>query len=543
MADVHTGRLCVQIIHSHFGPLTASVASVLLTRGRLSLSQLVRFTSLKPRTVRAAVLVLVQHNILWHAQSEDEGEVLEVNTEECLIRFRFGRFLWWTDKLLGKPATEIVQLIMDHGKLRPPDLMAILPGHDAKSLAVYQQALHRLVSASYLKPSTILSHISPRDKQIKYEAEEKAKLTGIPTAKQLRQAREIAEARLRREEEEAEKVGLRRKIREHSIHRSSKKKTQEEDEEVDEDVYFRLNYEKFNVHVRNALIVTAAKERFNAGAARVIEALLKVTEPTQTKLSDIKTDPVSIANIVMQLTDEDDLQAGLVLPPNVKRPSTATCVKDYLGLLSSVDNPSPAGRAAVFTSFLNSKVQVEFEIISMRLRRRILEMATMEKHGAVGVRIVRLLLEAGKMDEKQISKTVMMPPKDVRPLLTALATDCFVSMQEVPKSADRNPTRTFYLWYVDLQKAYSVLLANMYKTLYNIGMRRQGEREAAEVKAVLEKRERIDVSQDESLLSRLERNLLKEWEEKQERLAVLEMRVDEGVFILRDMGVFGVNND
>ena len=42
----------------------------------------------------------------------------------------------------------------------------------------------------------------------------------------------------------------------------------------------------------------------------------------------------------------------------------------------------------------------------------------------------------------------MMSPKDVRPLLSALSTDSLISIQEVPKTADRNPTRTFYLWSV-----------------------------------------------------------------------------------------------
>lgn len=42
----------------------------------------------------------------------------------------------------------------------------------------------------------------------------------------------------------------------------------------------------------------------------------------------------------------------------------------------------------------------------------------------------------------------MMAPKDVRPLLGALSAESLVSIQEVPKSADRNPTRTFYLWYI-----------------------------------------------------------------------------------------------
>jgi hypothetical protein len=68
--------------------------------------------------------------------------------------------------------------------------------------------LQGLVTLSYLKPSTLLSHVSPRDKRILYEAEEKAKINGFPTTKELRQAREVALSRLKREEDEAEKVGL-----------------------------------------------------------------------------------------------------------------------------------------------------------------------------------------------------------------------------------------------------------------------------------------------------------------------------------------------
>lgn len=67
--------------------------------------------------------------------------------------------------------------------------------------------------------------------------------------------------------------------------------------------------------------------------------------------------------------------------------------------------------------------------------------------------------------------------------------------------------------------------------------------EVSEVKAVLEKRERSDVSEDENLLSRLEREIVKEWEAKQKRLTVLEMRVEETVFILKDLGVLGIQDD
>jgi len=97
--------------------------------------------------------------------------------------------------------------------------------------------------------------------------------------------------------------------------------------------------------------------------------------------------------------------------------------------------------------------------------------------------------------------------------------------------------------YVDLAKAYSVMLGNLYKTLYNISMRRRAEGEGSDVRAVLEKRERSDVRQDESLLTRLERDLLKEWETKQRRLTVMELRVEETVFVLRDFRACGIQDE
>jgi DNA-directed RNA polymerase III subunit RPC3 len=74
--------------------------------------------------------------------------------------------------------------------------------------SVYTQVIHQLVASSYLKPCTIFSHMSPRDIRIRYEEEEKSQIKGFPTAKQLKEAKEIAIARLKREEEAAEKAGM-----------------------------------------------------------------------------------------------------------------------------------------------------------------------------------------------------------------------------------------------------------------------------------------------------------------------------------------------
>jgi DNA-directed RNA polymerase III subunit RPC3 len=84
-------------------------------------------------------------------------------------------------------------------------------------------------------------------------------------------------------------------------------------------------------------------------------------------------------------------------------------------MLASSDNPTPAGRASSFISYVSSKVQVEFEIVGRRLRRRLLEAVTRERHGDDGVRILRLLLDSGKMDEKQVGKLTVAHLSIVNP--------------------------------------------------------------------------------------------------------------------------------
>ncbi|KAH9966472.1 hypothetical protein BC827DRAFT_1124567 [Russula dissimulans] len=307
--------------------------------------------------------------------------------------------------------------------------------------ALYAQTLHNLVTSSYVKPSTALSHISPRDERIAYESEERAKISEFPTAKELRQARDVAVSHLTREDE-AENVGMKRKSQVSS--RPSKRVKASDDNVIDNDVYFRVNYDRFNIHIRNKLIESAARERFNDGTAIVLRGALKATESEQNTLSEVQSASTTAANISTHLEDDRALKSGLVL--NTKKPKDITLVKAYLSMLAFVDNPTPAGKASSFVSFSGSKVYVEFEIIASRLRRRALEAVTRERHGHKGVRILRLLLGSGKVDEKQVSKLAMIAPKDVRPLLSAMTSESLISIQEVPKSADRNPTRMFYLW-------------------------------------------------------------------------------------------------
>lgn len=74
---------------------------VLTSRGRLSFRDLAMFTKLKLRALRAAILALVQHNLLWHSDTNGE-EMFEFNTDECLARLRYGKYLLLAKELFGE---------------------------------------------------------------------------------------------------------------------------------------------------------------------------------------------------------------------------------------------------------------------------------------------------------------------------------------------------------------------------------------------------------------------------------------------------------
>ncbi|RKP23698.1 hypothetical protein SYNPS1DRAFT_24233 [Syncephalis pseudoplumigaleata] len=164
-------------------------------------------------------------------------------------------------------------------------------------------------------------------------------------------------------------------------------------------------------------------------------------------------------------------------------------------------------------------------------KQRAVESVTLERFGNAACRILKLLQARGKMDERQVSRLAMLPMKDTRELLQALSLHGFAELQEVPKSADRAPARTFFLWYVPIDKCYRVLSRNALRALANIRQRRQEEREKRG--ALLAKSDRLDVKENASLLSEGEHAMLRELQATLYRLGRAEMDLVELIIALQ----------
>lgn len=120
MAEKETIRLCTLVLRDHFGEVSAVSKSVsfnlprpsqsttqrvgaeLLKQGRISFVRIAHTTHIKPQRIANALLVLIQHNLVWHWEASPGSELFEINAKEVLMRLRYGRYLALTEDLFGE---------------------------------------------------------------------------------------------------------------------------------------------------------------------------------------------------------------------------------------------------------------------------------------------------------------------------------------------------------------------------------------------------------------------------------------------------------
>lgn len=177
--------------------------------------------------------------------------------------------------------------------------------------------------------------------------------------------------------------------------------------------------------------------------------------------------------------------------------------------------------------------EVDFKSLAGDLIQFELEALFTARFGATATRVVRILHEKGKLDEKQVATLGLIRTRELRALLTAMQEAGYVDTQEVPRDNTRQPSRTIYLWFFDQDRCRQLVLNDLYKGMARLLQRARVERE--KVQTVLEKADRTDVRGRESeLLSKPELEALEEWRSTEERLLVQLDRLDDLVALFRD---------
>ncbi|KAI8378749.1 RNA polymerase III subunit RPC82-domain-containing protein [Choanephora cucurbitarum] len=540
-------RLCKEILLEDFGPFVSQVGRQMLLKGRLTLMDIARFTKFPPKQVRECLVVLIQHGITFFSESpegKNEPTYYSTDAERILMRLRMGSILREIEEQFGPEACMICKLLFANGRMTILQVKKWVEKNEGFSkIDKYVKPFTKLVASHYIKAVMPEHSRSTMDRYLAATEKESEKYT-IMTSKELASIKTAAKAQVEAEYGSVETVGMKRKVldpldyqrKRAAIDHFADGLDQVEDEqenEVDEKVYFSVNYDKFNMIFRNDSIVDFATERINRTAGEIVKAFLEFGKDKMKSLKENDSPsatPIHIANMVAKT--DISTRGDISLPKDPlepkKGPSLQEVVRGYITLLKT----DPAGFVKSKDERGANQFAVNFEKLRFTMKRKMIEGLVRERYGVATCRIMRILIERGKLDESQVQKLAMLPPKDTREKLALLKTKGFCEIQEIPRSADRAPSRCFHLWYVPLEKCYQELLVDAYRAICNLQQRK--EYELSIRKRLIDKVNRKDVVENPDLLSESEKKEIANMDKIVERLEVAKSRIDTLIMILRD---------
>ncbi|KAF9931251.1 DNA-directed RNA polymerase III subunit RPC3 [Linnemannia zychae] len=546
--STHENRLCRLIVREHFGPIVEKVANVLIRKGRMPVGLIANFTQLKPRQVRECLFVLIQQNLAVYAESQEKSRIVtyyEINRQELLHRALIPKVLYSSQEWYERDGALIAESLLTHGKLTVTgcinDILKtsnVAPGKTTtQRTSSLTKMFTKMVKERCLIAVRPSDSLSETDRDMAEEKLETDKMTLPPTAKELANIRNTIKSR-KEMEQSSTVIGLKRRLDTMDDGLGEKRTKTMTDgnlvivEEVEQDVYFKINFERYIIRWRNVEIANLYESRLNPTAKAIMQTILNLAEERMINCKEDQSSPVSIMLLLNSLPKDINLVDTLEfdhseLGVNNSKPKVHECLDKYIQLLE--DDlmqilKKDAGRGGQYIINLKKASHI--------LKKNMIQDIVSTRFGAPYVRIMNMLEDKGKLEEKQISRFSMMPVKDVREKLTTLCTFGVLNLQEVPKTKERTPSRTYYLWEVVLPRAAGTLTDRLYHTMGNLRQRRFVER--AKRAVLLNKCERTDVKADDSLLNAAEKKELETLNGVLEMLEIQELRIAQMVITFRD---------
>ena len=227
---------------------------------------------------------------------------------------------------------------------------------------------------------------------------------------------------------------------------------------------WRVNLSRFLWDFKHTAIKGLVGDKLDSNAEGLVQIALNLQRSTQPYLEEsLFREPFTVDAVLARCPQKFSDDGPLI---------TWQLVLNYLDALCS----DPLCKMA---STLNGKYLLELPELSNAVKQILLEGAVRRLVGEQGCRLYRLLARGHaygacsakgqqKYELKQLAEMALLPERDARPLLWKLLHAEFILLQEVPRTVDRNPKTTTYLWHVSLPHAYQTLERTMFKTLANL---------------------------------------------------------------------------
>uniref|UniRef100_A0A665TU50 DNA-directed RNA polymerase III subunit RPC3 n=1 Tax=Echeneis naucrates TaxID=173247 RepID=A0A665TU50_ECHNA len=503
-------RLCGLLLREHFGDVVEKVGTHLLKSGAQNLRTIIHETGISLDLVKKSLCVLVQHGAcVFSPGRKGRGSPTEyvASCDRILRILRYPRYIYTAKTLYGDTGELIIEELLQRGHMTLSNTVKTVADRLTQNMEEGHSMDYSEVSSAFSK--LVETHFLQRCPPPAGPTPE-----SFPDCYKMPHVTLVGRGKRQLSTEDGEEQ------------RNAKKARLAIETHGDEGIYWQVNLERFHLHFRDQTIISAVANKLDQTSSEIVRTMLRMSEVTTSPAATC-TKPLS-ANEIFR-----SLPSGY----NIPRP----ILDQYLTLL--VDDPMEfVGKAGESGGGM---FVVNLDRALANLARATLESVVQERFGSRSARIFRLLLRKRHLEQKQVEDFAMIPAKEAKEMLYTLLSQNLVQLQEIPKTADFAPSRTFYLYTVNQLPTARMLLQNCYKTVANLIERRLFE--SKESKRLLEKSQRIEAILASLQASGAEPEQLTEVEEmitapeKQQldalrlhinKLDSAENQVDETIFLL-----------
>ncbi|WBW70911.1 DNA-directed RNA polymerase III complex subunit Rpc82 [Schizosaccharomyces osmophilus] len=582
--------LCEILVDEFFGECCSEIASILLRHGRMNLSMLLKRTNLPAPKIRQALASLMQHHMVSFVTAIEqlrEVTYYEAQWQEMYNLIRKGKDVYSVSLKLNQETASIAKYVSTQGRARVQDVYSAFgkspDGTDEES-RMLQQNITDLIYLKYLvvvQPRHLIP-VGDQEMQLRIKFLEQRKSENVSEIKKNREVNDSVALEMARlqSSDMAENQGLIRKPKD-SIPRPAKRKrrnattssmTGDLNEILDDEnsillpdpaAHVRVNRAKFSFLARNQRLVYWAERRIGKTTAIVYSHLLAILE---SKFVGSPSPATVLTITTMELTrnfpKDIDIESCFAKSSNVRKPPAKAALdqldelemeeqeeedEDYEENIDDESNSKSkvlvqhlellADTALKFITRVGNRGmgewKIDFAYLTNMLRAVEFENILDEKLGDRATRLLRIIKDKGKIEEKQLANMALLRQKDLRTVLQSMAEMGALELQEVPRSSDRAPSKTFYLWFHRSERAYSIFLDQLYEVIAKMFHRLRDER--AQRSQLIDKAERIDIKgKEEEYLQKFEQAELKRLRSYEEKLLLQASRLDELILIFRD---------
>ncbi|CAL8247261.1 unnamed protein product [Lota lota] len=531
----HEARLCGLLLREHFGEVVEKIGTHLLRSGAQNLRTIVNESGTPIDLVKKSLCVLMKHGAcIFSVGRKGPGSPVEyqASCERILGILRYPRYIYTAKTLYNDTGELIVEELLQRGHMTMSSIVKMVADRlthnmeEGRSIEYKEvvSTFSKLVETHFLQRCPPVSEAVPAVSTaptIPGAAAAPAS-TAPPTAESFPDCYTVPDVSLVGR-------GKRRRSGEDAVmdQGTTKKAKMDGQTHGDEGIYWQVNFERFHLHFRDQTIISAVASKLDQTSSEIVRTMLRMSEVTTTPSASCT-----------QALSANEIFRSLPANYSISRP----ILDQYLSLL--VDDPMEfVGKTG---DSGGGMYVVNLHRALTNLARATLESVVQERFGSRSARIFRLLLRKRHLEQKQVEDFAMIPAKEAKDMLYTLLSENLVLLQEIPKTPDHAPSRTFYLYTVNQLSTARMLLQHCYKTVANLIDRRLFQ--TKESKRLLEKSQRIEaimaslqasgaepeqLTEVEEMISAPEKQQLESLRHHINKLDSAENQVDETIFLLK----------